>query len=148
MSSDPLPAIVNLLKELGEKFCHLYCANEDGVSNDKESSQSNPMMEMAKTRLKISNKLFYTFLESILKDELNRKSSKDIEIFLSNQIFIRTLFVCCVELVLRSYNDRRRYPWSLAVGDVSAYHFMKVSRYVICKILFLYLFSICFVCFI
>ena len=31
------------------------------------------------------------------------------------ELFFRTLFVCCVELVLKCYNDPRKFPWSLQV---------------------------------
>uniref|UniRef100_A0A6A7FZ97 Retinoblastoma-like protein 2 n=1 Tax=Hirondellea gigas TaxID=1518452 RepID=A0A6A7FZ97_9CRUS len=78
----------------------------------------------ARMRLRAAKTLFYSLLESILRDETRRKG--DIEAFVKQNMFFRTLFVCCVELVLKCYNDPLKFPWSLQIGGVPAYYFVRI----------------------
>lgn len=41
------------------------------------------------------------------------------QLILQEEMFHKTLFTCCLEIVLRSYNDPRRFPWSLQVSIAS-----------------------------
>lgn len=50
---------------------------------------------------------------------------------LKEDLFHRTLFTCCLEIVLKSYNDPRRFPWSLQVGHVEPYYFIRIIEPVI-----------------
>ncbi|KAK8737179.1 hypothetical protein OTU49_004828 [Cherax quadricarinatus] len=50
---------------------------------------------------------------------------------LREDLFHRTLFTCCLEIVLKSYNDPRRFPWSLQVGRVEPYYFIRIIEPVI-----------------
>ena len=38
------------------------------------------------------------------------------QLIMQEELFHKTLFTCCLEIVLRSYNDPRRFPWSLQVS--------------------------------
>ncbi|XP_064097871.1 retinoblastoma-like protein 1 [Macrobrachium nipponense] len=118
---NPEEKITELITEMSDEFCRLYTqATED---------YTGPSMDFAKMRLQMGQMLYYTFLEHILVDE--RKRGVDFTAILLEDLFHRTLFTCCLEIVLKSYNDPRRFPWSLQVGNVEPYHFMRIIEPVI-----------------
>ncbi|XP_027226820.2 retinoblastoma-like protein 1 [Penaeus vannamei] len=118
---NPEEKISSLVTELSDEFCRLYTqATED---------YTGPSIEFAKLRLQMGQMLYYTFLEHILVDE--RKRGVDLMAFLKEDLFHRTLFTCCLEIVLKSYNDPRRFPWSLQVGNVDPYYFIRIIEPVI-----------------
>ncbi|XP_076033426.1 retinoblastoma-like protein 1 [Oratosquilla oratoria] len=121
LKTNPKEQIQNLIAELSEDFCQLYTkATEDFTG---------PSMKFARMRLQMGQMLYYTFLEHILVDE--KKRGVDLEAICKEELFHRTLFTCCLEIVLKSYNDPRRFPWSLQVGKVDPYHFIRIIEPVI-----------------
>lgn len=119
--ANPEERIASLITELSEEFCSLYTqATED---------YTGPSIEFAKMRLQMGQMLYYTFLEHILVDE--RRRGIDLMALLREDLFHRTLFTCCLEIVLKSYNDPRRFPWSLQVGRVEPYYFIRIIEPVI-----------------
>ncbi|KAG7174815.1 retinoblastoma 1-like [Homarus americanus] len=118
---NPEEKITSLVAELSEEFCRLYTqATED---------YNGPSIDFAKMRLQMGQMLYYTFLEHILVDE--RRRGVDLMAILKEDLFHRTLFTCCLEIVLKSYNDPRRFPWSLKVGRVEPYFFIRIIEPVI-----------------
>lgn len=41
------------------------------------------------------------------------------------------MFACCLEIVIYSYNCRKRFPWILEILHIQAYNFVKVIELVI-----------------
>ncbi|KAB7496710.1 Retinoblastoma-like protein 1 [Armadillidium nasatum] len=121
LNNNPEEKIKILVREMSNNFSNLYSqATEDYTA---------PNSTFTKMRLDLGQILYYTFLEHILMDE--KKREIDLEAVLKEELFHRTLFTCCLEIVLKSYNDARRFPWSLQVGDVDPYYFMRIIEPVI-----------------
>ncbi|MPC38199.1 Retinoblastoma-like protein 2 [Portunus trituberculatus] len=106
---------------MSEAFCRLYTQSTEDYNG--------PSMDFAKMRLQMGQILYYTFLEHILMDEKRR--GVDLTLILQEELFHKTLFTCCVEIVLRSYNDPRRFPWSLQFAQVEPYYFIRIIEPVI-----------------
>ncbi|KAK4301850.1 hypothetical protein Pmani_026025 [Petrolisthes manimaculis] len=113
--------IATLVSEMSEEFCRLYTQDTEDYNG--------PSIDFAKMRLQMGQILYYTFLEHILVDEKRR--GVDLMAILKEDLFHRTLFTCCIEIVLKSYNDPRRFPWSLQVGSVEPYFFIRIIEPVI-----------------
>lgn len=45
---------------------------------------------------------------------------------LENELCQKSLFACCLEVVLFSYNSQRKFPWILEALDLEPYYFYKV----------------------
>lgn len=50
---------------------------------------------------------------------------------MEQDIFHRTLFACCLEIVIFSYNSQRSFPWIVEIFNLSPYHFYKVIEIII-----------------
>ena len=50
---------------------------------------------------------------------------------LAQDTFHRSLFACCLEIVIFSYNSQRTFPWILETFDLEAIHFYKVIEVII-----------------
>ncbi|XP_050730623.1 retinoblastoma-like protein 1 [Eriocheir sinensis] len=118
---NPEEKIAALVADMSEEFCRLYTQSTEDYNG--------PSMDFAKMRLQMGQILYYTFLEHILMDEKRR--GVDLMLILQEEMFHKTLFTCCLEIVLRSYNDPRRFPWSLQVGQVEPYYFIRIIEPVI-----------------
>ncbi|KAK7075859.1 Retinoblastoma-like protein 1 [Halocaridina rubra] len=118
---NPEEKIKESISEMSETFCKCYTqATED---------YTGPSIEFANMRLQMGQILYYTFLEHILLDEKRR--GVDLMAILQRELFHQTLFTACLEIVLKSYNDPRRFPWSLQVGNVDPYYFIRIIEPVI-----------------
>ncbi|XP_015604539.1 retinoblastoma-like protein 1 isoform X2 [Cephus cinctus] len=111
------------VREIGEQFCAEYTLNTEG----NEASNLN----FGKKRLHLGQTLYYKLLEMILNDEKRRKPNCDIINLLSNEIFHRCLFACCLEIVIYSYNSDKVFPWILTALNLDAYHFYKVIEIIV-----------------
>uniref|UniRef100_A0A0P4WAI6 Retinoblastoma-like protein 1 n=1 Tax=Scylla olivacea TaxID=85551 RepID=A0A0P4WAI6_SCYOL len=118
---NPEEKLAALVTEMSEAFCRLYTQSTEDYNG--------PSMDFAKMRLQMGQILYYTFLEHILMDEKRR--GVDLTLILQEELFHKTLFTCCVEIVLRSYNDPRRFPWSLQFAQVEPYYFIRIIEPVI-----------------
>ncbi|GAB6030492.1 Retinoblastoma-like protein 1, variant 2 [Chamberlinius hualienensis] len=118
-NKDPTENITNLVKSLGETFCTFY-----GQPTDDHPRSH---IDFAKTRLQLGECLYYKALESMLAAEKKRLNSKaDFSTILDCDQFHRSLFACCLEIVIFSYNSQRVFPWILEVLNIESYHFYKV----------------------
>lgn len=50
---------------------------------------------------------------------------------LSQDVFHQTLFACCLEIVLYSYNSQRTFPWVLEALNIAPYHFYKIIEIIV-----------------
>lgn len=46
-------------------------------------------------------------------------------------VFHETLFACCLEMVLFSYNTQHAFPWVLNALQIHPYHFYKVIEVIV-----------------
>ncbi|XP_054278335.1 retinoblastoma-like protein 1 isoform X1 [Macrosteles quadrilineatus] len=107
------PQIVDRIKSHGQKF----------ISQYTQSAQTH--IDFAQQRLQLAETLYYKLLENILKDEM-KKPNFDCNNLLCHEVFHQTLFACCLEIVIYSYNSQRTFPWVLQALGVEPYHFYKV----------------------
>ncbi|XP_036358198.1 retinoblastoma-like protein 1 isoform X2 [Octopus sinensis] len=125
-SRNPYKAIMNRVKEMGEIFCTNFIQPSDhpGAHSD-----------FARNRLQLAESLYFKTLESIAVDEKKRFSAKDgnkdLTVVLEHDIFQRSLFACCLEIVIFSYNSQRTFPWIAEIFELSPCHFYRVIEMVI-----------------
>uniref|UniRef100_A0A1B6KSV5 Retinoblastoma-like protein 1 n=2 Tax=Graphocephala atropunctata TaxID=36148 RepID=A0A1B6KSV5_9HEMI len=112
------PKIEERVRRLGEKFCAQY--------TQMTSNHPGTHIDFAQKRLQLAESLFYKLLENILKDEI-KKPNFDCNTLLQHEMFHQTLFACCLEIVIYSYNSQQRtFPWVLTALGIEPYHFYKI----------------------
>lgn len=50
---------------------------------------------------------------------------------LEQEVFHQSLFACCLEIVIYSYNSQRTFPWLLDALSVEPYYFYKVIEVIV-----------------
>lgn len=121
---NPIDDISARVKKMGEMFCTRYVQPWE----DHPGSQ----LDFAKKRLQLGETLYYKVLENVMTNEKKRLPPKtDLSSLLEKDEFHKTLFACCLEIVLFSYNSQRTFPWILEVFDFCSYDFYKVIEPVI-----------------
>ncbi|GIY19302.1 retinoblastoma-like protein 1 [Caerostris extrusa] len=123
-SSNPEEKTVNRIKEMGETFCTCYAMpSEDHIGSHTE---------FAKKRLALGENLYYKALEDIMVLEQKRLPAKtDFSNMLDLDAFHSSLFACCLEIVIFSYNSQRSFPWVLQIFNLQPYFFYKVIELLI-----------------
>ncbi|KAL5021351.1 hypothetical protein ScPMuIL_000506 [Solemya velum] len=124
---NPQEDIQKKVKDMGGTFCTHYV---------QPSSDGHPgaHIDFAKKRLQLAESLFYKVLENILLSERRRLSGNGKSGFqelVEQDLFHRSLYACCVEIVIFSYNSQRIFPWIVEVFDMSPYSFYKVIEIII-----------------
>lgn len=118
-SKNHLDSIVKCEKEMGEIFCKSYAQ----PSGDHPGSH----VDFAKKRLQLGESLYYKSLETIMLAEKKRVPNNfDFKGLLEQTMFQKTLFACCLEVVIFSYNSQRTFPWIIDVFNLEPYYFYKV----------------------
>eukprot|EP00057_Strongylocentrotus_purpuratus_P006729 XP_011661203.1 PREDICTED: retinoblastoma-like protein 1 [Strongylocentrotus purpuratus] len=121
-SENPAEGIASRVKEMGEIFCQKYTQALD------EGNAGSPQ-DFAKRRLKLAENLYYKVLENIMLAEKRRL--KNLTHLLEHELFHRSLFACCLEVVIFAYNSQRTFPWILEAFEIPAFHFYKVIELIL-----------------
>jgi retinoblastoma-like protein 1 len=50
---------------------------------------------------------------------------------LEQEVFHQSLFACCLEIVIYSYNSQRTFPWVLEALNLEPYYFYKVIEVIV-----------------
>ncbi|XP_002737957.3 retinoblastoma-like protein 2 [Saccoglossus kowalevskii] len=123
-SENPLDTVCKRIKELGEIFCEKYAQ----PSEDHPGSH----IDFAKRRFCMAESLYFKALENIMQAEKKRLGAKfDLTSLLSHDVFHKSLFACCQEVVIFSYNSQRTFPWVIDIYHLAPYHFYKVIELLI-----------------
>ncbi|XP_077982360.1 retinoblastoma-like protein 1 [Glandiceps talaboti] len=123
-SKNPQETVTNRVQEIGEVFCEKYAQ----PSEDHPGSH----IDFAKRRLSMAESLYYKALENIMQQEKKRLGAKfDLTSLLEHDLFHKSLFACCLEVVIFSYNSQRTFPWVIDIFDLPPYHFYKVIELLI-----------------
>ena len=160
-SKDPTEIILKRVEEMSERFVTAYSRPVEldptdsdwsksmrtiHEENGSESTNLKPVLanEFAKKRLELVLALYYKVLENIMKRERKRLKdgtsghlSEKMSDLLSNEMFHLSLFTCCIEIVVFSYNSKRTFPWIIDVYEdfkelkFQPYYFYKVIELVI-----------------
>lgn len=125
---DPLRSIRLRLEAMSKTFLHAFKA-------DSMNSPDN----FALLRLQLSQNLYYKLLSAVGNDEDRKMSfgnvltrSTSLQSMFEHDLFHKSLFALCIEIVLFSYNSHSKiFPWVLGIIDISPYHFYKVIEVVI-----------------
>lgn len=86
--------------------------------------------DFTRKRVEIAEKLFYKMLDDIVQEEV-KMAKPDLGESLKQDLFLRSLFACAVEVVLFSYNSSFEFPWILNALDLHAYDFYKIIELVV-----------------
>ncbi|XP_059160736.1 retinoblastoma-like protein 2 isoform X2 [Physella acuta] len=127
-SVNPQDEITQRVKEMGEIFCKHYAKSSE--------SHAGATVDFARKRLQLGESLYYKTLEAIALGERKRLTggeNKGINLLglLENDFFHRSLFACCLEIVIFSYNSQRTFPWIVDIFELGSYHFYKVIEIII-----------------
>ncbi|XP_005105374.2 retinoblastoma-like protein 2 isoform X2 [Aplysia californica] len=129
-SRNPNEEIVQRVKEMGEMFCKFYAKSIE--------NQAGAPIDFGRKRLQLGESLYFKTLEGIVQGEKKRITGSDgsqrkIDLLglLENDFFHRSLFACCLEIVIFSYNSQRTFPWIVDIFELSPYHFYKVIEIII-----------------
>ncbi|KAM3609107.1 uncharacterized protein V6R79_009886 [Siganus canaliculatus] len=115
---DPSDVISSRLKDMKDVFCQ---QPEEGAAEDAGVDR-----EMAVRYFHLAEALYYRMLESIVEREKMILGDADLSCILEQDVFHRSLLVCCLEIVLFSYRPPGHFPRLLHHFQLPAFHFYKV----------------------
>lgn len=75
--------------------------------------------------------LYYHLLLNILEGEIKIRPGLDVKVLLREDLLHRTLIVCCVEIVVYSYNPQRRFPAVLHWYNMHPFNFYRIIEMVV-----------------
>ncbi|XP_047131032.1 retinoblastoma-like protein 1 isoform X3 [Hydra vulgaris] len=121
----------SIIAEYSTIFLNAYVKPmESSADALSEISDENINKDFAKTRLHLAVVLFYKILEDFFVEE-KKKSAADLSVLLDQEVFMKCLFTCSLEIVIFSYNSSRVFPWILKTFDLYPFHFFKIIELVI-----------------
>nr|CAD7444289.1 unnamed protein product [Timema bartmani] len=122
---NPRKKVEEHVKEMGTLFCTQF-------TQQQPSNHPSMQIDFPRKRLQLGETLYYKLLENILLDE-RKKKPKDFDFsnLLEQDIFHQTLFACCLEIVIYSYNSQRKFPWILEALNLEPYYFYKVIEIIV-----------------
>ncbi|CAJ1055794.1 retinoblastoma-like protein 2 isoform X1 [Xyrichtys novacula] len=115
---DPSDVISKRLKDMSELFCQHF---EDGGVENRGMGK-----DMAVKYFHLAEALYYRMLESIIEREKMILGDADLSCILEQDVFHRSLLVCCLEIVVFSYRPPGDFPNLINIFELPAYHFYKV----------------------
>lgn len=137
-SVNPIESVTKQVAEMGQVFIAAYCR----PSPDDADLPYGQCDEFAKKRLDLGVTLYYKCLENILNREKKilqnpSKLGEKLTQLLSQEILHVSLFACCMEIILYSYNSQRTFPWIIEAFAkfrsicFQPFHFYKVIELII-----------------
>lgn len=75
--------------------------------------------------------LYYHLLTNILEGEVKIRPELNLQVLLREDQLHRTLIVCCVEIVVYSYNPQRRFPAVLQWYNMHPFNFYRIIEMVV-----------------
>ncbi|KAM9352525.1 retinoblastoma-like protein 2 [Symphorus nematophorus] len=115
---DPSDVISRRLKDMFELFSQHF--EGSGAENRGMGK------EMAVKYFHLAEALYYRILESIIEREKMILGDADLSCILEQDVFHRSLLVCCLEIVIFSYRPPGDFPNLIGIFQLPAYHFYKV----------------------
>uniref|UniRef100_A0A8C9XBB7 RB transcriptional corepressor like 2 n=1 Tax=Sander lucioperca TaxID=283035 RepID=A0A8C9XBB7_SANLU len=105
---DPSDVISKRLKDMFQIFCRHFEEN------------------MAVKYFGLAEALYYRILESIIEREKMILGDADLSCILEQDVFHRSLLVCCLEIVIFSYRPPGDFLNLITIFQIPMYHFYKV----------------------
>lgn len=85
-------------------------------------------------RKSTATKLFYRTLDVLLASEAKRLKRNDFKALLVNEVFVKSLLACCVEVIIYVYGINptvMRFPWILQTFDIVPFDFYTIIESVV-----------------
>lgn len=115
---DPSDVISRRLRDMFELLCRHF---------EGSGAESRAMgKDMAVKYFHLAEALYYRILESIVEREKMILGDADLSCILEQDVFHRSLLVCCLEIVVFSYRPPGDFPNLINIFQIPAYHFYKV----------------------
>ncbi|VDK80616.1 unnamed protein product [Litomosoides sigmodontis] len=127
---NPLEKIINIVSQLSSRLEGVV--ESEGRLGGAEYDTS--FREMFAVRKSNTECLFFRFLHKIAlseKDRLGNGNIVKLSGVLLREDFLKSVYVCSLQLVLFTYESVREFPWSLQIMRVAAIHFYKVIELII-----------------
>lgn len=118
-SRDPSTVMERRLSDMLDLLCQQY----EGGSSDGRGLMGK---DTAVRYFHLAEALYYRMLESIIEREKMILGDADLSCILEQDIFHRSLLVCCFEIVVFSFRPPGDFPNVLETFGLPAYHFYKV----------------------
>ncbi|XP_056137847.1 retinoblastoma-like protein 2 [Lampris incognitus] len=115
---DPSEAISCRLTEMFHQFSQHY---EDHGEENRGIGR-----DMVAKYFRLAEALYYKILEAIIEREKKILGNSDLSGILEQDMFHRSLLVCCLEIVIFSYRPPGDFPTVIQIFQLPAYHFYKV----------------------
>ncbi|XP_039665792.1 retinoblastoma-like protein 2 isoform X1 [Perca fluviatilis] len=115
---DPSDVISKRLKDMFQIFCRHF--EESGAENRTMGK------DMAVKYFGLAEALYYRILESIIEREKMILGDADLSCILEQDVFHRSLLVCCLEIVIFSYRPPGDFLNLITIFQIPTYHFYKV----------------------
>lgn len=115
---DPSDVISQRLKDMFD----LLCQHFEGSRGERQGIGK----DMAVRYFQLAEALYYRMLESIIEREKMILGDADLSCILEQDVFHRSLLVCCLEIVVFSYRPPGDFPNLIHIFQLPAYHFYKV----------------------
>lgn len=142
VENDPLKRITEMVKKMGEIFVEATLSNYANSENSNARYALINQNEFIQNRLILAETFFYHILERLLTSESRQRIPEaqlpqTLSKLVQTEVFLRSLFVCSLEIVRYSYNlSTDAFPWILSIFDSSEYkihpfHFYKVIELII-----------------
>lgn len=134
-TAEPTPLLQKIIKTCGEITPSIETRVSDMAQMvyahfTERTSNNDPWSEdLALSRVDISKKLYYRFLEKLLTREMARPTFDGN--LLNQDVFHKTLFACAVDLIIFTYRSPWIFPWILETLHISAYHFSRIIEVVV-----------------
>lgn len=116
--------IAEIESEIRSKVADMMAMCDVQCENGRET-------EFCRKRLEMAEKLFYKMLDDFAREEVKMRKP-DVAESLRQDLFVRALFACAVEIVVFSYGCQPyTFPWILHRIRLPAYHFYKIIELVV-----------------
>ncbi|XP_047452997.1 retinoblastoma-like protein 2 isoform X2 [Mugil cephalus] len=115
---DPSDVISRRLKDMFDIFSQHH---EDSTEDSRGMGK-----DIAVKYFRLAEALYYRILESIIERERMILGDADLSCILEQDVFHRSLLVCCLEIVIFSYRPPGDFPNIIRIFQLPAYHFYKV----------------------
>ncbi|XP_028440894.1 retinoblastoma-like protein 2 isoform X2 [Perca flavescens] len=115
---DPSDVISKRLKDMFQIFCRHF--EESGAENRTMGK------DMAVKYFGLAEALYYRILESIIEREKMILGDADLSCIMEQDVFHRSLLVCCLEIVIFSYRPPGDFLNLITIFQIPTYHFYKV----------------------
>lgn len=129
-SEEAITEIENEIKfKVSEMIARCQPSGEEHSECNDQSG--NRYSDFTRKRLEVAEKLFLKMIEDIAQEEV-KMGKPDVGESLRQDLFLRSLFACAVEIIVFSHGcSQLNFPWILDVLQLPAYHFYKIIELVV-----------------